>query len=285
MNISFRESRYDDRGLVHQKAVPLARGGRGAHHQHERLGVVAGAGHGLGFEGVEATSKSTPTDNDTATISFSTPASSGGEGTPAHDHTALLTITADGTGTPQPDRVVTVDVSDTGGGSASGGGVDYTASTQTLTFGVGSLSGATQTTSGLLAIFEDGFVEGDETINLSLGGLADGTTGQVTLAAPTIQVVTIIDNDIDLQVTKSESIDPVIAGAGAENLTYVVTVQNISPTDATGVTLSEDLTLPAGVTLASVTPSVGTFRPTTAPDGTWVLGNLTAVVASDKGRW
>ena len=45
------------------------------------------------------------------------------------------------------------------------------------------------------------------------------------------------------------------------------------------MTLSEDLTLPPGVTVVSVTPSQGSFVATTAPDGIWNLGSL-AVGAS-----
>ncbi len=45
----------------------------------------------------------------------------------------------------------------------------------------------------------------------------------------------------------SESIDPVVAGSGTGNLTYVVTLANAGPSDASGVTLSEILTLPGGL--------------------------------------
>ena len=74
--------------------------------------------------------------------------------------------------------------------------------------------------------------------------------------------------------TKGESIDPVLAGSGAGNLTYTVTVTNNGPSYASGVVVGEDLTLPAGVTVDSVTPSQGTFTTTTAPDGTWTVGGL-----------
>ena len=77
--------------------------------------------------------------------------------------------------------------------------------------------------------------------------------------------------EVDLEVSVTESLDPVVAGSGAGNLVYVVTVTNNGPSDATGVTISEDLTLPAGVTRDSVVASAGTFADTTAPDGTWTL--------------
>jgi uncharacterized repeat protein (TIGR01451 family) len=63
---------------------------------------------------------------------------------------------------------------------------------------------------------------------------------------------------IDLRVTKTESIDPVVAGSGSGNLTYVVTLKNSGVSTAPNITVNELLTLPAGVT-AVVTPSAGTW--------------------------
>src|SRR2546422_875520 len=130
-------------------------------------------------------------DNDSATIAFLVASSTVGEAAAMQDVTAVLTITASGTGTVQLAREVTVNVTDAGGGTATGGGTDYTATTKMLTFGVGSLTGQTQTTSGLLTIVDDKLLEGSETVNLTLGGLSDGTGGQVTLVAPTSHVVTL----------------------------------------------------------------------------------------------
>ena len=80
---------------------------------------------------------------------------------------------------------------------------------------------------------------------------------------------------VDLEVVKTVSANPVFAGSGIKNLTYLVTVTNRGVVNATGVTLSEDLTLPSGVTLVSVTPSRGTlWSLTKTPDGTWNVGNL-----------
>ena len=84
-----------------------------------------------------------------------------------------------------------------------------------------------------------------------------------------------LPDGVDLEVVKTVSANPVIAGSGIKNLTYLVTVTNRGPVNATGVTLSEDLTLPSGVTLVSVTPSKGTrWSLAKTPDGTWNVGNL-----------
>jgi uncharacterized repeat protein (TIGR01451 family) len=80
---------------------------------------------------------------------------------------------------------------------------------------------------------------------------------------------TSVTREVDLQLTKIESIDPVSAGSGPGNLTYVVTVTNAGPSDATGIAIAETLTLPAGVSVDSITPSVGTFS-----DPTWTVGDL-----------
>jgi uncharacterized repeat protein (TIGR01451 family) len=75
-----------------------------------------------------------------------------------------------------------------------------------------------------------------------------------------------ITREVDLTVTKTESNDPVsIPGT----LTYLIAVTNNGPSDASGVTLEETLTLPPGVTIDSITPSVGAWS---AP--TWTVGDL-----------
>ena len=76
-----------------------------------------------------------------------------------------------------------------------------------------------------------------------------------------------------------------VAGSGPGNLTYVVTATNNGPADASGVELSNMLTLPLmGVVIDSITPSVGSFA-----GSTWTLGvlansaseSLTIVLAVD----
>ncbi len=111
--------------------------------------------------------------------------------------------------------------------------------------------------------------------------LVDATEADQDLTNNMVSVSTSVIREVDLVVMKSESIDPVIAGSGAGNLTYVVTVTNNGPSDASGIVLSEDLTLPTGVTVVSVTPSAGTtFAVTAAPDGTWTVGDLAPLVSA-----
>ena len=87
---------------------------------------------------------------------------------------------------------------------------------------------------------------------------------------------TTIEREADLDVTKTESIDPVIAGSGASNLTHVVTVENDGPSDASGVVVTEAITLPADATIVSITASDGTYLPANDPNGTWTIGDLAA---------
>lgn len=86
----------------------------------------------------------------------------------------------------------------------------------------------------------------------------------------TVTTATSVIREVDIELTATESIDPVVAGSGAANLTYVITATNNGPSDATGVTLAEVLTLPVGVTVDSVTPSAGT----SFADPTWTIGDL-----------
>ncbi len=78
----------------------------------------------------------------------------------------------------------------------------------------------------------------------------------------------------DIEVTKTESADPVIAGdATPGNLVYTITAKNLGAVAATGVEVTETLTLPAGVTVDSVVASMGTSVTGTNPY-TWTVGGL-----------
>ncbi len=104
--------------------------------------------------------------------------------------------------------------------------------------------------------------------NTAVATAESGPAGGVTVSADEATTI-YVAQEVDLVLTETESIDPVVAGSAAGNLTYVVRVTNNGPENASGVVLSEALTLPAETTVASVTPSAGTFGGTT-----WTLGDL-----------
>ena len=68
--------------------------------------------------------------------------------------------------------------------------------------------------------------------------------------------MTTVDHAADLQLTKTDSPDPVLYG---QELTYTLTAHNDGPSETSGVALSD--TLPAGVTFISATTTQGScFR-------------------------
>ncbi len=87
-----------------------------------------------------------------------------------------------------------------------------------------------------------------------------------------VSEMTSVTRQVDLEVTMTESADPVIAGSGADNLSYVVTVTNHGPSIASGVTVSNDLSLVDGVTDWTITASDSTSWDTET--GLWSIGAL-----------
>ncbi|MCP5098330.1 MAG: DUF11 domain-containing protein, partial [Chloroflexi bacterium] len=75
---------------------------------------------------------------------------------------------------------------------------------------------------------------------------------------------------VDLTVTTTESIEPVVAGSGSGNLTYVVTVTNNGPDTACAVEVNNVITTPSGVTVDSITPSGSTGYAA----NTWTILNM-----------
>ncbi|MCP3904720.1 MAG: DUF11 domain-containing protein [Planctomycetes bacterium] len=73
----------------------------------------------------------------------------------------------------------------------------------------------------------------------------------------------------DIALSKTESVPTVIAGSGPGNLTHVVTVTNNGPSDASGLEITDAIILPSGVTIDSVTPSLGSFT-----DPVWSISTL-----------
>ncbi|HUQ34396.1 MAG TPA: hypothetical protein VM095_19905 [Pyrinomonadaceae bacterium] len=95
--------------------------------------------------------------------------------------------------------------------------------------------------------------------------------GQVNTSNDTASDPTTIVSSSDLSLTKVTN----NSGNGlGTNATFTVTLTNTGPSDATGVTVRDQL--PAGLTYMSSTPSVGSYNSGT---GVWTVGNVASGVS------
>ncbi|MBE7465351.1 MAG: DUF11 domain-containing protein [Planctomycetes bacterium] len=86
---------------------------------------------------------------------------------------------------------------------------------------------------------------------------------------------TTVYREADLKVTVVDFTDPVVAGSNAPaNLVYQISVENLGPSDASGIVIATGLTLPSGVTFKQALAEQGTYGG--SPDGDWTLGALAA---------
>lgn len=111
----------------------------------------------------------------------------------------------------------------------------------------------------------------NNTVNVATVNETDRVAANNTAAASTV-----FQRSVDIEVRKTATTGPIIAGSGTGNLVYTVTAQNKGPSNATGVTVTDigvlTANLPAGVTFVSATGSGGsTFN---AGTGLWTIGNL-----------
>ncbi len=160
-------------------------------------------------------------------------------------------------------------------GTATAADFDAASFPKLITFPAGSGDGTTQTVT--LDPTSDNLSEGDESLTLGLAKVSGASTVAVTSAGNKTEAVTIVDDDIDLKITNVDSVDPVVPGSGPGNLTYTLTAFNVGLTKATGITVSEDLAFPPGVTIVSITPSgTTTYDPPNAAHGKWLISSLAA---------
>jgi uncharacterized repeat protein (TIGR01451 family) len=116
---------------------------------------------------------------------------------------------------------------------------------------------------------DDGFLS-DAGLFYFVATIKDGTDtriGQGVFVADLSGLIGGGPGVVDLALAKTESADPVDAGS---SLVYTITLTHNGPDDATGIEVTETLTLPAGVTVDTIVPSQGTFA-----DPVWSAGDLT----------
>jgi len=141
------------------------------------------------------------------------------------------------------------------------------------TWALGNLAAGSTATLTVILDVDPATAAGTDIIS-NTATIANSDQRDANPANDSVTVATSVIRQVDLQVTKTESVDPVIAGSGAGNLTYVVTVANAGPSDASGVQLDEAITLPAaGVSVDSVVVSHGSYDDVS---GVWTLGDLAA---------
>jgi uncharacterized repeat protein (TIGR01451 family) len=110
--------------------------------------------------------------------------------------------------------------------------------------------------------------------------VVSGTTADPVSGNNTSTATTLVSKRADLELTKSDSPDPVVAGS---NLTYTLNFRNIGPDSAQTVSVTD--AVPANTTFVSAAVSSGTGWATTQPaagsTGTNVIFSKTSVAADE----
>lgn len=155
-----------------------------------------------------------------------------------------------------------------------------------LTVSVGSLaSGATATITVNATVLPD---TTGTLSNVASVASTDAAMLETVTANNSATETTAINSQIDLRVTKADSVDPAIAGNA---LTYTIVVTNDGPSTATNVSLTD--ALPAGLTFTSVTSTQGTASEaagtitgaigTLAPSASATVTVVTAIDGDTRG--
>lgn len=107
--------------------------------------------------------------------------------------------------------------------------------------------------------------------------VSSGVTDPISGNDSSTEETTIV-NEADLSVTKSQT-SPVGDVPAGTNVTYVITVTNGGPSDATAATISD--TLPAGLTIVSITPDAALdCSGSDAPGGTNIVCTLASTLVN-----
>ena len=115
------------------------------------------------------------------------------------------------------------------------------------------MSGATATLSVVLSV--DPSTGGGQDVIRSTASVIDLNEVDTNATNDSSTEATSVSHGVDIQVSTTQSADTVVAGTGPGNLTLEVTAANVGSSNVSGLTLSDVLTLPAGVSVDSITPA------------------------------
>lgn len=218
---------------------------------NETFNITLGNATGGATIGTPAAAVVTITDNDNAgVLQFSAPTFSIREDGTA---VAAVTVTRTGGSTGQVSGTVTL-----AGGTATAG-TDYTATPITVTFADGQTSEQIVT----IPILQDTAIEGNETVNLTLGS----PTGGATIGTQNTAVLTLVDDDVPTVAVSPTNSDPDAAEQGQSTGTFVITNTGATPV-VVNYTLAGNATNTTDYTITSSNPADPVGQVTVAGNGT-----------------
>ena len=100
----------------------------------------------------------------------------------------------------------------------------------------------------------------------------DPTSPGAADAGACVELIRQVDLTLEA-IEEPKGVDPVDVSAGDVSFSYLFGLENVGPSDASGVAMNLEMQLPPGVTVDQVTPFSGTFDPQT---GVWTLGVISS---------